>query len=76
MLTILPPCSSIAGSIRVAAESPQPFERSNIIQANQAAVANHVGMDDGDQLPPIRRSSTQVVIPDIIREDPPYASPQ
>ena len=52
VLTILPPCSSIAGSIRVLPESPQPFERSNVIQSNQAAVTDHVGMEDGDQLPP------------------------
>ena len=54
--TILPPCSSIAGSITLSAESPQPFERSGVIQADQAAVAHHVGIDDGDQLPPIWRS--------------------
>ena len=47
--TILPPCSSIAGSIRLLAERPQPFERSGIIQPDQAAVAHHVGIDDGDQ---------------------------
>ena len=40
---------------QVFAESPQPFERPNIVQADQAAVAHHVGMDDGDQLPPIWR---------------------
>ena len=32
---------------------PQPFERPCIIQSDQAAVANHIGIDDGDQLPPI-----------------------
>jgi len=34
------------------AEGPEPFKRSDIVQANQAAVTNHVGMDDGYQLPP------------------------
>ena len=53
--TILPPCSSMAGSIRVLTENAEPFERSYVIQANQAAVTNHVGIDDGYQLPPICR---------------------
>ena len=44
----------------VAAERTQPFERSHIIQADQTAVADHVGIDDGDQLPPIWRPSDQV----------------
>jgi hypothetical protein len=35
------------------AESTEPVKCSDIIQSNQAAVANHVGMEDGDQLPPI-----------------------
>ncbi len=35
-----------------APESAEPFQCSDIIQSNQAAVANHVGMEDGDQLPP------------------------
>ena len=34
---------------QVAAECSQPFERSHIVQPDQAAVANHVGIDDGDQ---------------------------
>ena len=38
---------------QVLAESPEPFERPYIIQTDQAAVTNHVGMEDGDQLPPI-----------------------
>ena len=58
--TILPPCSSIAGSIRSRAERTQTFERSGVIQADQAAVANHVGIDHGDQLPPIWRSFSRV----------------
>ena len=41
---------------QVAAESTQPFERSCVVQADQAAVADHVGIDDGDQLPPIWRT--------------------
>ena len=45
---------SIAGSIRSAAQSPQPLERSDIIQPDQAAVADHVGIDHGDQ-PTVRR---------------------
>jgi hypothetical protein len=44
----------------VAAERTQAFERSHIIQANQTAVADHVGIDYGDQLPPIWRTSDQV----------------
>ena len=46
VLTILPPCSSMAGSIEPVAESPQPFERSQVVQADQATVADHVGMND------------------------------
>ena len=38
------------------AESAEPFERPLVVQSDQAAVAHHVGMDDGDQLPPILRS--------------------
>jgi hypothetical protein len=34
------------------AESAEPFKRSNVIQVNQAAITNHVGMDDSYQLPP------------------------
>jgi hypothetical protein len=32
------------------AECSEPFEGSDIIQTNEAAVANHVGMDDGNEL--------------------------
>ena len=63
VLTILPPCSSIAGSIRSRAESPQPFERPDVVQSDQAAVAHHVGMKDGDQLPPIWRPSCLGPVP-------------
>ena len=67
--TILPPCSSIAGSIRWRTESPQPFERSNIVQADQAAVADHVGIDDGDQLSPILAPEA-LILEDQPGEDP------
>ena len=33
------------------AEGPEPFKRPDIIEPNQAAVTNHVSMDDGDQPP-------------------------
>jgi hypothetical protein len=36
----------------IAAKSSKPFKCSDIITANQAAITDHVGMDDGDQLPP------------------------
>ena len=42
---------------QVRAESAQPFECSCVIQPDQTAVANHIGIDDGDQLPPILRLS-------------------
>ena len=45
---------------QVAAQSPQPVERANVIQSNEAAIANHVCIDDGDQLSPIWRTSDQV----------------
>jgi hypothetical protein len=35
-----------------AAKRLKPCERSNVVQPNQAAVTNHVGMNYGDQLPP------------------------
>ena len=41
---------------QVAAQSPQPFERASVVQSNETAIANHVGIDDGDQLPPIWRT--------------------
>ncbi len=43
-----------------AAEGPQPFERSDVIQPDQAAVTNHVGIDHGNQLPPAWCPSDQV----------------
>ena len=45
---------------QVAAQSPQPLKSPCIVQPNQAAVANHVGIDDGDQLPPIWQFSVSV----------------
>ena len=38
---------------QVSAQRPQSLESSCVIQPDQAAVAHHVGIDDGDQLPPI-----------------------
>ena len=38
---------------QLSAERTQSLEGSRVIQADQAAVAHHVGIDDGDQLPPI-----------------------
>jgi hypothetical protein len=43
-----------------AAESTKPFEGPDIIQLDQPAVTNHVGMDDGDQLPASGRVSSRV----------------
>ena len=42
------------------AESPKPFERSYVIQPNQTAVTDHVGIDHGDQLSPAWCPSDQV----------------
>ena len=39
------------------AERPKPFEGSNVIQPNQAAETDHIGMEDGNKLPPIRQFS-------------------
>jgi hypothetical protein len=33
---------------QVVPQSPQPFERPNIVEADQAGIARHVGMDDCD----------------------------
>ena len=43
-----------------AAESLEPLKCSDVIQPNQAAVTNHVGMEDGNQLPPAWCPSDQV----------------
>jgi hypothetical protein len=43
-----------------AAQSPQSFKRSNVIQPNQVTVTDHVGIDHGDQLAPARCPSNQV----------------
>ena len=40
---------------QVLPESPEPFQRSRIIQPNEAAIPNHVGIDDSNQLPPVLR---------------------
>ena len=37
----------------VAAERAQAFERPNVVQTDQTTVADHVGVHDCDQLPPI-----------------------
>ena len=42
---------------QVAAESPQSFESSNVIQPDQTAISDHIGIDHGDQLSPIWRPS-------------------
>ena len=44
----------------VAAQSPQPFQSSRIVQADQTAIANHIRVDHGDQLSPIWRLTDQV----------------
>ena len=43
-----------------AAESTEPFQRSFVIQPDQAAVTNHIGIDHGHQLSPRWRPSDQV----------------
>ena len=72
--TILPPCSSIAGSITSLRSARKPFERPNVVQADQAAVANHVCIDDGDQLPPIWRFSCGVRCLGFRHSEPPKGS--
>jgi hypothetical protein len=39
------------------AESPEPIERSYVIQPNETTVTDHVSIDHGDQLPTAWRSS-------------------
>ena len=53
---------------QVAAERTQPFERAYIIQSDQAAVADHIGIDDGDQLSPIGDLPirSDALLPDIV----------
>ena len=38
-----------------AAQSAHPIKRSNVVQSDQAAVSDHVGMNHNNQLSPIRR---------------------
>jgi hypothetical protein len=45
---------------QVFAERAEPFKGSNVIRSNQAAVTNHVGMEDGNQLPRPWRPSGRV----------------
>ena len=45
---------------QVAPERAQPFERPGIVQPDQAAVADHVGIDDGDQLAAARGLAGEV----------------
>ena len=44
----------------VFAESTQPLKRSNVVKPDKTAVPDHIGIDDGDQLPPALRSSGQI----------------
>jgi hypothetical protein len=45
---------------QVLAQSSEPSQGSGVVQTDQATVADHIGIDDGDQLPPIRRPSVRV----------------
>ena len=50
---------------QVAAERTQPCKRPCVIQADQAAVTHHVGIDHGDQLPPIWCPASRVLTTDL-----------
>ena len=59
--TIRPPCWLIVGSIRLPRrDRSQPHQRPGVVQANKAAIADHVGINDRHQFPPIRRSFSRV----------------
>ena len=45
---------------QVAAQCPQPLQSSCVIQLDQTAVTDHVGIDDDDQLAPIRGPTSEV----------------
>ena len=45
---------------QVAAQGSQPLQSSSVIQSNEAAITNHIGIDDGDKLPPIWRLTYEV----------------
>jgi hypothetical protein len=50
-----PAAMPLSGRIdQVGTESTQALKGTQVIQADQTAVTNHVGIDHGDQLPPIR----------------------
>jgi hypothetical protein len=61
-----------------AAKSVEPFEGSHVIQPYQAAVSDHVCMQDGDQLPPPDGLPVEsgVLVSDITREDLLYVDPR
>ena len=40
---------------QTAAQRPQPHQRPGVVQADEAAIADHVGVDDRHQFPPIWR---------------------
>ncbi len=51
------------GIDEIAAEPAQPFEGFQVIQPDQAAVADHVGIDDGDQSPRVRQPTRSCPMP-------------
>ncbi len=56
-----PAAMSVEGRIDdLAPEFAQPLERLQVVQADQAAVANHVGIDDRDKSPWIRMPTRHV----------------
>ena len=48
------------GVYQVTAQRPQPLQGSHVVQANETAVTDHIGVDDRDQLAPILRASGRV----------------
>jgi hypothetical protein len=58
---------------QIGAERPEPFERSYVIEPDQTAITDHVGVDHGNQLPPPWRPSDQArcVDPGHHRRQPP-----
>jgi hypothetical protein len=61
------PCSSIARVYQDAAQRSQTCKCPRVIQPDQSAVTDHIGVEHDDQLPPIRRpaSRSEALVTDI-----------
>ena len=50
---------------QVGTESTEALKGADVIQSDQTTVTNHIGVDHGDQLPPIWRPNSRVPCPSV-----------